>query len=285
MTPLFLLVILLALFLCSAYCVYRLGWSFILVTVPMLCIFIGLKSETAGIIFCTIFAGCMGGLAFGKKLSIVSYAAIVPVAASLVFSGAYYYQKYKTGVDVLSESEKQILQIIESSDLSTEQKEIGAGEIAVMMNVVREALPFCIFTYSLILAGLGFMLLRLFFAFLKKEGKGQGLPEFDLNGYLIFALIGTWAAALLSMRDGGILYFISFNAALIISAMYFVQALGIISFFLKKKKLPGYLIFCLILLLFLSGGGIGIVIAMLLTGLGVLDLWADFRKIRTKVQS
>ena len=72
---------------------------------------------------------------------------------------------------------------------------------------------------------------------------------------------------------------ISLNIALGISALYAIQALGIIKFYLIRRGLPVFLLPLLIISIILLGISAFIFAATLLTGVGTLDLWADFRKI------
>jgi hypothetical protein len=93
------------------------------------------------------------------------------------------------------------------------------------------------------------------------------LPEM-----LIWGLIGAGALALIAP---GIVAVAGFNLLLVVLAAYFLQGLAIVGHFFRKKGLPpalrtiGY-----ILVVTLNP------LLVVVTGLGVFDLWIDFRKPR-----
>ena len=66
------------------------------------------------------------------------------------------------------------------------------------------------------------------------------------------------------------------NVFLVMLCIYFAQGLSIIVHFLKVRKVPTFFWFVLFILIFVQPLLIGLV-----AGLGVFDIWADFRKLRT----
>ena len=72
------------------------------------------------------------------------------------------------------------------------------------------------------------------------------------------------------MADAGL------NMFLAMLCIYIAQGLSIIVYFLKVRKVPTFFWFVLFILIFVQPLLIGLV-----AGLGVFDIWADFRKLRT----
>jgi uncharacterized protein YybS (DUF2232 family) len=66
------------------------------------------------------------------------------------------------------------------------------------------------------------------------------------------------------------------NVFLVMLCIYFAQGLSIIVHFLKVRNVPTFFWFVLFILIFVQPLLIGLV-----AGLGVFDIWADFRKLKT----
>jgi uncharacterized protein YybS (DUF2232 family) len=66
------------------------------------------------------------------------------------------------------------------------------------------------------------------------------------------------------------------NVFLVILCIYFAQGLSIIIHFLKVRKVPTFFWFVLFILIFVQP-----LLILLVAGLGVFDIWADFRKMKT----
>jgi hypothetical protein len=108
----------------------------------------------------------------------------------------------------------------------------------------------------------------------------KSLEYFRMNDYLIFLFIGSWAFFLILDSDlATLINIVSLNIALMLSILYAIQALGIAKFFLIRRGLPLFLLPLLVVSLMMLGIPAFTFVAILLTGLGTLDLWADFRKL------
>lgn len=89
---------------------------------------------------------------------------------------------------------------------------------------------------------------------------------------LVWAFILSGAALFLGqgmVTDAGL------NVFLVMLCIYFVQGLSIVVHFLKVRRVPTFFWFVLFILIFVQPLLIGLV-----AGLGVFDIWADFRKLR-----
>ena len=77
---------------------------------------------------------------------------------------------------------------------------------------------------------------------------------------------------------------IALNVALAASALYIIQAFGIIKFFIIKKGMPVFLFPLMIITLLLLGPSIIMFAMIVLIGIGALDLWGDFRKLNPEIE-
>ena len=92
----------------------------------------------------------------------------------------------------------------------------------------------------------------------------------------IWALIGSSAAVW--FLDAGVIYAVGLNLLILSSLVYCLQGAAIAIFFLEARAIPFFLWIVLFLFIFTQPLLIGILI-----GMGVFDLWADFRKLKPKL--
>ncbi len=109
--------------------------------------------------------------------------------------------------------------------------------------------------------------------------RGLFFPDFGpLNLWkapdsLVWVLIGSGGLLIL---PGSILKIIGLNCLLVLLMVYFFQGIAIVSFFFTKKHFPRPLrIFLYSLIAFQQ------IILLLIIGLGIFDMWLNFRKIKS----
>jgi uncharacterized protein YybS (DUF2232 family) len=88
---------------------------------------------------------------------------------------------------------------------------------------------------------------------------------------IIWFLIGPGLALLVPSQG---IKLIGINALLIVLTIYFFQGMAIVAFFFDKKQMPRFFRIMLYALIALQQ-----VLLLVVIGLGVFDLWLDFRKI------
>ena len=91
--------------------------------------------------------------------------------------------------------------------------------------------------------------------------------------YLVWVLIGCGGLLLL---PGSTLKIIGLNGLLVLLMIYFFQGIAIVSFFFEKKQLPRPLRF-----FFYSLIAIQQIILLVVIGLGLFDMWFNFRKLKS----
>jgi len=112
------------------------------------------------------------------------------------------------------------------------------------------------------------------------QEKSPGLEFFQLHDYFIYALILGWLAVLLvDKSEYAIIYITGLNIALIFSILYLIQSLGIVKYFLIQKGLPLFIIPVTLITILFLGLKVTLFISIILSSVGAIDFWADFRKL------
>lgn len=280
---------------------FRLGPISIIIFLPVAFIpvfFLDYASSLSIFIVPLIF-GATGGYCLRESKGLDFYLTVSAVVFAVLFTGNYFLIKNIHNYDMVAVSGELLIEQIEESEPVLEkffqeynipeerrkelrenfQQNLGILKDKKWIQFARDTLPLATFLYSLIIGSLSFFFLKKFF--LKKNGERmKSLEYYRLNDYLIFLFIGSWAAFLILDRSfSPLINIVALNIAFMLSVLYAVQALGIVKFFLIKRGLPIFLLPLLILLLILLGIPAFIFVSILLTGIGTLDLWADFRKL------
>jgi hypothetical protein len=280
---------------------FRLGLASIILFLPLAFfpVFFVEYAPSLSIFIVPLVFGTTGGYCLKKSKGLDFYLAVSAIFFAVIFTGNYYLIKKIHSYDMVAVSSQLLMDKIEESEPVLEKlfqeyniPEENRKQLRENFNqnfeilkdrkwiqFARDTLPLATFLYSLVIGALSFFFLKKFF--LKQNGERlKPLEYYRLNDYLIFVFMGSWALFLVLDRSFSLLIsIVSLNIACMFSALYAIQALGIAKFFLIRKGLPPYLLPLLILLLILLGIPAVIFVSILLTGIGTLDLWADFRKL------
>ena len=227
-----------------------------------------------------IFLGSFVGYTLRAGKSLQFFVLISALIVSLAYTGNFFYLKQVKGVDIMQAAKQTMIETFSTSDLTIEKKNEMLVSLDQVMEITEKIIPFTTFIYALFLSFLTFFIAKLLLSNVKDSLKIQGITLFRVNDYTIFVLIAGIAALLYFDSNVDMTIFIvGLNAVLITATLYFLQALGVIGFFLSKKGLPLYIMPVFFVLLLFTGIGVVLFITIMLAGLGALDLWADFRKI------
>lgn len=149
-----------------------------------------------------------------------------------------------------------------------QKKEVGLA-VEKMAAFLQDAYPGIAITVSgLMTVGLVFLLSLL--ARGRYNVPGKAFPEWKAPEQLVWVLI---VAGFLVVFDAGFAGVFALNLLVILLPVYFLQGLAVIDCFFRRKafspifRTVGYLLVTLVNPL-----------PMVVTGLGIFDLWADFRK-------
>ena len=139
--------------------------------------------------------------------------------------------------------------------------------------------PSFVFVGSLISAIANYGLLRLVWVRIYGPGLfSEGtFAEWICPENLVWGFI---AACLALFLGHGLIADIGLNLFVVMMVIYFAQGMSIVIHFFKTRKVPVFLCFIFFILIFAQPILIG-----LIAGLGVFDIWVDFRKIRNSLPS
>ena len=177
--------------------------------------------------------------------------------------------------------EKQIRAHLSESMEAFESMGEDKGEVAKMKVFAENAAeglaaayPAFLLIGSLIGAVVNYTLIRLAWMRIYGVGlfSGRAFSDWICPENLVWCFIFSGAALFLG---SGIVENAGLNVFLVMLCIYFSQGLSIVIHFLKVRNAPTFFWFVLFILIFVQPILIG-----LLAGLGVFDIWVDFRKIR-----
>jgi hypothetical protein len=274
-----------AILLGSAYATYKLGWkgaAFLLPVIALLLVISGVEGSIP-VLISPVVIGSVAGETFKKELGLDFFILVSALIITLIYTGNYYYLKQYKNFDIVKKSKTQVVEIIKNSEIPKEKKKQLTENIDTLIAIADDVAPFSFFINSLIFSALGYIMVKILFMRLFGPITAKGLEFFRLNDYAIFMLIGGWLSVLLlDKSEHKILYLAGLNIGLIVSALYLVQALGVVRFLLMKKNKPGHILTLALILTFILSIEAFVFIIILLTGFGTLDLWADFRKLNAE---
>ena len=111
--------------------------------------------------------------------------------------------------------------------------------------------------------------------FPERRGEWFSLPflrEWKAPEPLVWGLIA--CGFVLFVSGGGLLSAVALNLLLVIGACYFAQGLAVIAYFFNKNNVPRFLRgLTYVLIIFQQ------IFTLLVVGLGLFDLWGDFRRL------
>jgi hypothetical protein len=292
--------------ICSAYVFYKWGWISLAVFAPAAAfpVLLGGYESGLSLFILPMITGTAGGYCFRKSKGLDFFITVSAFLFAAVFTADFYLLKEIRGYDLVESGKVELVKMLEQSRLEMdrvfeqyktpdENRKKLREDFETSLQVIndpkwiqfaKDMIPFTAFIYSMFVTSLSFLLMKK--VFLKKQGENvRALEFFRMNDYFVFLLIAGWGVfMLLDSSLYPLLTVIALNAALAVSVLYIIQALGIIKFFILRKGWPVAILPLGIITLFLLGPSILIFIMVLLIGIGTLDLWGDFRKLKPAIE-
>lgn len=274
----------------GAYFFYRWGWRALYLFLPVAVAAVvlgflggeGRGADNAAIMLSPLFIGATAALSFRSGRSLEFFVLVTSLSLTLVFTGNYLFLKYARNTDLVAESRDRIVDVVKTADIAESEKKEFLSRTDQTLDTLRNIVPFAYFMNSLAVSLICWLTLRL----LHSRLPGPGVPEikgieyFKLNDYFIFILIFGWLAVLLVDKKSYYpVYAAGLNLALIFSALYLMQAIGIAKFFLARKGIPRMVLPAALLGILFFGVEAALFVSIILTSLGAIDFWADFRKL------
>jgi hypothetical protein len=285
-----------------AFIFYRFGWisTVFFIVLSIVPFFFKGYEDIFTFYILPLIAGTLGGYCFKKGLGLDFFITVSSLLFAIAVTADYHILKYVKEYDfidhsvvetvqLLNENKIKMGQVFDQYNVSEGDKKIFFESIDAYIDILndrkwvqfaKDMLPFAAFFYSILLTGFSFFLMKKFF--MKKFGEEvKALEFFRVNEFIIFILIAGWGVFI--MIDKGqypVITIIALNSGLAASVLYTIQALGIMKFFIMKRKLPVIILPFIIITLSLVPI-VFIFVMTMLTGVGILDLWGDFRKLNS----
>ncbi len=230
--------------------------------------------------FSALAIGGITGFAYRAKKSVQFIVLSSVFLVFGIFAADYLYETNYMGASLANEAETAVKSYLNSGNLDDKQKSEFNDQYKFIMEITKDLVPFMIFLSALMISFAGYSILDLIFKrILKAENFVKGIESFKVSEWLVFLVI--ISIVLVVVDKEGKYYHakaIGENILLVLAVVYFIQSLGVLKFLLMKKRIPVF-----IMPLFLLGMAIisfqvfGFVV-MFMAGIGLLDIWADFRK-------
>ena len=224
--------------------------------------------------------GGITGFAYRSKKSVQFIVLSSVFLVFGIFAADYLYETNYMGASLANEAETAVQSFLNGGDLDEKQKSEFIEQYKFVMEITKDLIPFMIFLSALMISFVGFSILDLIFKrILKAENFVKGIENFKVSEWLVFLVIV--AIALVVFDNEGRFYHakaIGENLLLVLAVVYFLQSFGIIKFMLMRKRIPVFIMPVLLLGMAIFSLQVFGFVVMFMAGIGILDIWADFRK-------
>ena len=229
-----------------------------------------------------VFAA-LAGLLLGLlgRVRAIEYLVVAIATVMLATAGVIALQSYGSwsimSQDVqhgLTEQVMSAIRMQEKMGLPPDSLDMLKTQMPLMIDRIVQLLP------ALVFLSFGFITLVNILYLLRRfpERRGQwfsleSLREWKAPEPLVWGLIA--CGFILFIPGLGFIKNVALNLLLVIGAFYFAQGLAVIAFFFAKNKVPRFLRgLTYVLIVFQQ------IFTLLVVGLGLFDLWGDFRRLR-----
>ncbi|MBN1501766.1 MAG: DUF2232 domain-containing protein [Spirochaetes bacterium] len=280
-------------FFCFPYLIVKYGKKSLSVIIPYLLISSALSILNAGnipVLFTPAVLGITGGYTFLKKKNVQFFIITAALLLSCINVFQHYYMINVMHFNLDQELRNTTEQFVNSQKLTDDQKAEVFEDMKFILVVYRDNVFFFSFVWAVLFSVISMFLYKLMFMTVTTENvQIEGMEKYQLNEYLIFLFIIFLAGTVLikpdavpATLDGKKLIFAARNGLLIVSFLYLLQSLGIFKFFLIKLRIPAAVLPLSVFTFLIMGKTVIVFGSILLAGIGLLDLWADFRKLNVK---
>jgi hypothetical protein len=239
-----------------------------------------IKNNYIEIVSSFIIIGASAGYTFRFDKKFQFFIIITSLVITIISTSNFYYHKYINNTDILNDYRVSLEKIINEGGISEQDKAEFKQRIDETLNILKNIMPFSFFLNSVFSSIFSFIVLKLIFNQRINKDKYYigGIENFRVKEYFIFLFICAWLVVLLIDRKYTLIYSVGLNTALILTAIYFLQSLGIIKFILRKRSVPFFIFPAVMLILLFLGIEFFLFLVIVLSGLGALDFWLDLRK-------
>jgi hypothetical protein len=269
----------------SAFLYYRLEWKALVICAALPAVTVALTGRVSDmpLMVAPALLGCLGGFTFKRGKSLEFYLVTASVSLAVIFAGVFYYLMLYQNVDFIGMLRAELVNVLEAAGAPEDIRIQFIAEFDGSRDDIIARVPFSAFVNAMAMAAIGYAIIRRFLVRLAGIIPGNGLEMFRLNDYLIFVLIaGLGVYLLIDKSNYPVIHSAGLNIALGSALLYFVQALGVVKFLMMKRGMPGYILPLAVFGMLIMGMWVAMFLFVILSGVGALDVWADFRKLVKK---
>jgi uncharacterized protein YybS (DUF2232 family) len=222
-----------------------------------------------------LLLGLLGRIRAIEHLVAVVAAALLTMTASL---SLYFYGSWESMFgdfrDTLTRQLASALRVQEKMGLPQESLQMFKERTPQIVEMMLQLLPALLFLSFAFITLINILYLGRRFPERRSQWFIlQNLREWKGPEPLVWGLIGCGFALFVPGLDA--LRLVALNFLLLIGACYFAQGLAVIAYFFHKNKVPRFLRGMTYLLIIFQQ-----IFTLLVVGLGLFDLWGDFRRLR-----
>ena len=214
------------------------------------------------------------------RIRAIDYLVASVASVMLVLTAALSYYFFGSWSAMFSDFRQGMLQQLESAVRMQEKMGFAQDSLALVkertpqiVEMILQLLPALLLLSFALIVLINILYLRRRFPARRAEWLAlEHLREWKSPETLVWGLIACGFS--LFVPDYGIVQVIALNLLLVIGAYYFAQGLAVIGFFFHKNKVPRFLRgLTYVLIIFQQ------IFTLLVVGLGLFDLWGDFRRL------
>ena len=249
-----------------------------------------LTGPQLAIAFITAYGIMAAAMAETTRLSfsfekIIGVSTLVPAVLTLgiLFAGLAGKEgsSMKALEDTLRNQAEGYIQSLEKSGESPENLKVIRKSVEETIPTAARVIPSFIVIITLMGAVINFLAVRyLWLRFYSKPYfEGMDVSRWMLPDVVIWALIASIGSAFFGP---GISQAAGMNLVIILLFLYFLQGLSVVAYILKSKAFPKWVWIVVFILIPLNAVILGLapMFLGLVMGIGLFDIWVDFRKIR-----
>ena len=211
-----------------------------------------------------------------EKIILVS--TLVPTVFALVIMFAGLAGKEGSSLEILEDNFKETaqsyIQILEKSGETPENLAVFRKAVEDRAPIVARIIPSFVLIGTLVGVVINFLTVRYVWLrfYSRKYFDGMDVSRWMLPDVTVWVLIAAIGSIFLGPELSRVL---GMNLAIVLVFLYFLQGLSVVTHILKTKAFPKWVWIIVFILIPLNPMFFGLVV-----GMGLFDIWVDFRKIR-----
>ena len=211
-----------------------------------------------------------------QKILLISTLAPAVLTLLMLFAGLAGEEgsSMKALEDTIKSAAEGYIQVLEKSGETPENLKVIRKSVEDTIPTAARIFPSFVLISTLAGAVLNFLVVRYLWLrfYSRKYFEGMNVSRWMLPDVMVWALIASVGSIFLGPEISRVL---GMNLAIILVFLYFLQGLSVVTHILKAKAFPKWVWIVVFILIPLNPMFFGLVV-----GMGLFDIWVDFRKIR-----